>query len=159
MASEPHNDANGLDEQGFKPLTPEQASALRLSQPSLSPWAVILWQCVAGLVVALVAWGLSGQPAAFWSAGYGAMAVLIPAALFARGLMSGFTSFNAATATFGFFLWEAVKLLVSVVLIALAPRVVMDLVWPALVVGMLVTLKVYWVALRVRPKPKQILRV
>jgi ATP synthase protein I len=111
---------------------------------------------VAGLAVALIAWGLSGKASVGWSAGYGALAVIIPAALFARGLMSQFSSLNAATASFGFFVWEAVKLAVSIAMIAIAPRLVADLSWLALLAGLLVTLKMYWFALLKRPKPKQI---
>jgi ATP synthase protein I len=120
------------------------------------PWWVVGLQCVAGLAVALVAWGVSGKASVGWSAGYGALAVIIPAALFARGLMSQFSSLNAATASFGFFVWEAVKLAVSIAMIAMAPRLVVNLSWLALLVGLLVTLKMYWFALLKRPKPKQI---
>jgi ATP synthase protein I len=148
-------DADELEDQDFKPLTSQEAQALREREPALSPWWVVGLQCLAGLAVALVAWGLSGKAAA-WSAAYGALAVIIPAALFARGLMSQFSSLNAATASFGFFVWEAVKLAVSVAMIVLASRLVADLSWPALLAGLFVTLKMYWLALLKRPKPEQI---
>jgi ATP synthase protein I len=130
--------------------------ALRESDPALSPWWVVGLQCLAGLAVTLLAWGISGKAAVGWSAGYGALAVIIPAALFARGLMSRFSSINAATAGFGFFLWEAVKIAVSIAMIAVAPRLIADLSWLALLAGLFVTLKMYWLALLKRPKPKQI---
>ena len=148
-------DADELEDQDFKPLTSQEAQALREREPALSPWWVVGLQCLAGLAVALVAWGLSGKAAA-WSAAYGALAVIIPAALFARGLMSQFSSLNAATASFGFFVWDAVKLAVSVAMIVLASRLVADLSWPALLAGLFVTLKMYWLALLKRPKPEQI---
>jgi len=144
------------EEQEFKRLTAEQAQALRESDPALSPWWVVGLQCFAGLAVALLAWGVSGKASVGWSAGYGALAVIIPAALFARGLMSRFSSINAATAGFGFFLWEAVKIAVSIAMIAVAPRLIADLSWLALLAGLFVTLKMYWLALLKRPKPKQI---
>ncbi len=149
-------DADEPEEEIFKRLTAQEAQVLRERDPALSPWWVVGLQCVAGLVVTLVAWGISGQASVAWSAGYGALAVIIPAALFARGLMSQFSSLNAATASFGFFVWEAVKLAVSVAMIAMAPRLVVDLSWLALLAGLLVTLKMYWFALLKRPKPKQI---
>ena len=149
-------DADESEEQEFKRLTAEQAQALRESDPALSPWWVVGLQCLAGLAVALLAWGISGKAAVGWSAGYGALAVIIPAALFARGLMSRFSSINAATAGFGFFLWEAVKIAVSIAMIAVAPRLIADLSWLALLAGLFVTLKMYWLALLKRPKPKQI---
>jgi ATP synthase protein I len=148
-------DADELEDQDFKPLTSQEAQALREREPALSPWWVVGLQCLAGLAVALVAWGVSGKAAA-WSAAYGALAVVIPAALFARGLMSQFSSLNAATASFGFFVWEAVKLAVSVAMIVLASRLVVDLNWLALLAGLFVTLKMYWLALLKRPKPEQI---
>jgi len=149
-------DTDEPEEQEFKRLTAEQAQALRESDPALSPWWVVGLQCCAGLAVALLAWGVSGKASVGWSAGYGALAVIIPAALFARGLMSRFSSINAATAGFGFFLWEAVKIAVSIAMIAVAPRLIADLSWLALLAGLFVTLKMYWLALLKRPKPKQI---
>ena len=145
----PEHEATELD---FKPLTAAQAQALREQDPPLSPWWVVAGQVAAGLLVALAAWGLTGRPNAGWSAGYGALAVVIPAALFARGLMSQFSSINAMTAGFGFFVWEAIKISASVGLLIAAPRLVTDLDWLAMLIGLIVTLKVYWVALLMRPK-------
>ena len=149
-------DADGAEPEDFKRLTAQEAQALRESDPALSPWWVVGMQCVAGFATALVVWGVSGDVSVALSAAYGALAVIIPAALFARGLMSRFSSLHAATASFGFFLWEAVKLAVSIAMIAAAPRLIENLSWLALLVGLVVTLKMYWLALLMRPKPKQI---
>jgi ATP synthase protein I len=135
------------------PLSAAQAAALRQSDPALSPWFVVGLQVVAGAVVALL-FGVTVGGFAAMSAAYGAIAVIIPAALFARGIMSKFSSLNAATASFGFFLWEAVKIGASLLLIALAPRVIADLSWLAMLAGLFVTLKMYWLALLWRPRPK-----
>ena len=156
MARSPGFDADDANDQDFKRLTAQEAQSLRESDPALSPWWVVGLQCVAGVVVALIAWGVSGEASVGWSAGYGALAVIIPAALFARGLMSRFSSLNAATASFGFFLWEAVKIAVSISMLAAAPRLIENLSWLALLAGLVVTLKMYWLALLKRPKPKQI---
>jgi ATP synthase protein I len=134
------------------PLTAAQAQVLREENPSTSPWRVIAWQAVVGLLVALIAWGATGRVDSGWSAGYGALVVIVPAALFARGLMSQFSSINAVTAGFGFFVWEAIKISVSVGLLFAAPRLVANLDWLAMLIGLIVTLKVYWVALLMRPK-------
>ncbi len=149
-------DADEDEEFPIKRLTPQEAQALRASDPALSPWWVVGLQCLAGIAVALIAWGVSGKATVAWSAAYGAVAVIIPAALFARGLMSQFSSLNAATATFGFFVWEAVKMAVSVAMVVAAPRLIPDLSWLALLAGLFVTLKMYWLALLMRPRPKQI---
>jgi ATP synthase protein I len=148
--TEPDGDWNA---QPVVRLTAEQASLLRQQDPALSPWVVVGLQCLAGVVVALLAWVLVGGVAAI-SAAYGAIAVIIPAALFARGIMSKFSSLNAATSTFGFFLWEAVKLGASLMLVALAPRFIENLSWLAMLAGLFVTLKMYWLALLMRPRPK-----
>ena len=156
MALSQGYDADEADGEYFKPLTKAEAQDLRMRDPAVSPWWIVGLQCVAGVVVALIAWAVSGQSVVAWSAAYGALAVIIPAALFARGLMSQFSSINAATAGFGFFLWEAVKMAVSVAMVAAAPRLIENLSWLALMAGLFVTLKMYWLALLKRPKPEQI---
>lgn len=147
-------DTDGDDDLDFKPLTAQEANALRAAEPALSPWWVIGLQCVAGVLISGLAAAAFGS-AAGWSAAYGAVAVIVPAALFARGIMGRFASLNAAAATYGFFMWEAVKLVVSVVLVAVSPRLVVDLNWLAMFAGLFVTLKMYWLALLKRPKPKK----
>lgn len=142
------------EESDFSPLTPEQAQQLIAQNPSLSVWWVLSAQLVVGVVAAMVAGLLTGQGASAWSAFYGCLAVVIPGALFARGLRSQFSSISAVTAGFGFFVWEAVKIGVSVAMLAAAPRLVADLDWLAMLIGLIVTLKVYWLALLVRQKRK-----
>jgi len=153
IASIEEEDANPSD---FTPLTAEQAQVLREQQPSTSPWSIVGLQVVVGCLVALAAWGFTGKPVSGWSAAYGALAVVIPAVLFARGLMSQFASINAVTAGFGFFVWEAIKIAVSVGMLFAAPRLVVGLDWLAMLIGLIVTLKVYWLALLMRPKRKTV---
>lgn len=148
-------DADEEDELAYKRLTRQEAQVLRELHPPISPWRVIRLQVMVGVSLALLAWVLTKRPSAAWSAGYGALAVVIPAMLFARGLMSQFSSINAMTAGFGFFVWEAVKIFVSVAMLFAAPKLVIDLDWLAMLIGLLVTMKVYWVALLMRPKLKQ----
>jgi ATP synthase protein I len=142
----------------FKRLSVEEAQALRELQPSVSPWRIVGLQVAVGWLLALGAWGFTGRSAAGWSAAYGSLAVIVPAVLFARGLMSQFSSINAATAGFGFFVWEAIKIAVSVGMLFAAPQLVTDLDWLAMLIGLVLTLKVYWVALLMRPKSKNRLK-
>jgi len=93
---------------------------------------------------------VSGRMAAVYSAVYGALAVIVPAALFARGLTSRVASVNVGAAVFGFFLWEMVKIGLTVAMLFAAPRLVNDLSWPAMLAGLVVTMKVYCVALGFR---------
>jgi len=152
MATAAQFDADEFGDLPFKRLSAQEALALRIKQPPLSPWRVVGWQAAVGFVVALFAWFWTGRTGAGWSAAYGALAVVLPAALFARGLMSRFSSINAVTASFGFFVWEALKLAMTVVMLAAASRLVTNLDWLALLVGLVLTLKVYWMALLLRPK-------
>ena len=134
----------------FEPLTAEQVAELRKRQPLLSLWRVVVVQAVLGLVVAGFVWFLTERMAAVYSAVYGALAVIVPAALFARGLTSRVASVNVGAAVFGFFLWEMVKIGLTVAMLFAAPSLVKDLSWPAMLVGLVVTMKVYWVALGFR---------
>jgi ATP synthase protein I len=144
-------------ESEYKPLTADEARQLRQRNPSVSPWRVVVGQVVVGLVVALAAWGLTGRANAGWSAGYGALAVVIPAALFARGLTGRFASLNAGAALAGLMVWEMVKVALTVAMLAAAPRLVMDLSWPAMLIGLVLTMQAYWGALVLAPrKTKQI---
>jgi ATP synthase protein I len=137
-------------QEAFEPLTTEQVAELRKHQPLLSVWRVVGAQVVLGLLVATLVWFVSGRMAAVYSAVYGALAVIVPAALFARGLTNRVASANVGTAVFGFFLWEMVKIGLTVAMLFAAPRLVNDLSWPAMLVGLVVTMKVYWVALGFR---------
>ena len=140
---EDDGDVNGAEK--FRPLTAEEAQKLRLQQPLLSIWRVVLAQLVVGLVVAALTWLFTGRVSAAWSAAYGALAVVIPAALFARGLTSKATTLNSGTAVFGFLLWEMVKIGLTIAMLYAAIWLVKDLSWPAMLVGLVVTMKVYWV--------------
>ncbi|MGB4115921.1 MAG: ATP synthase subunit I [Polaromonas sp.] len=148
------------DDEVIKSLNRQEAQALRERNPALSPWVVLAGQAGGGVVVALAAWLLSGKVSVGWSALYGAMAVVIPGALFARGLMSRVSTINPAAAVTGFFLWEMVKIGLVLAMLFAAPRLVKDLSWPAMLVGLVVTMKVVWLVLwleaKVRRKSKMI---
>ena len=135
------------DVEAFKPLTREEAQKLRETVPLLSPWSVLAGQLAVGVLVACVTWALTGQRSAGWSALYGALAVVIPAALFARGLTGKVWSMNPGTAVAGFFLWEMVKIALTVAMLFAAPKLVSMLSWPAMLVGLVVTMKTSWIAL------------
>lgn len=150
IAPVPETDADGPEQ--FKPLTAEEARRLREQNPPVSPWWVVAGQVVVGLLTALVVWGVTGRQAAGWSAGYGALAVALPAAVFVRGLTGRFASLNPGTAVVGFFLWEMVKLALTMAMLFAAPRLVVGLSWPALLVGLVLAMKVYWVAMAFAPR-------
>ena len=142
------------DEIPFKQLSAEEARRLREENPPVSPWWVVAWQVVVGLVAALAAWALTGKQNMGWSAGYGALAVALPAAVFVRGLTGRFSSRNAGSAALGFMVWEMVKLALTMAMLVAAPGLVAALNWPALLVGLVLAMMVYWVALAYSPKKR-----
>ena len=137
-----------------QPLSPEQVLRVREQNPPLSPWRVVAGQAGVGLVAALLAWGFTGRQNVGWSVGYGALAVLLPAAVFARGLTGRFSSLDAGSAAAGFLVWEMVKIALTFAMLVAAPRLVVGLSWPALLIGLILAMKVYWVALAFAPRPK-----
>ncbi len=143
------------EEPAFKQWTADEAQALRLKSPSVSPWRVVGWQGMAGVVITLVAWLLWDTTVAL-SAGYGALVVMIPAAVLARGIMSPVSSMNAVSAALGFMVWEMVKIGLSVAMFFAAPQLIENLSWIALLVGVILTMKVYWVAAIYKSKPLKI---
>jgi len=148
----------GFQDSGFDetedeivPLTPAQIAAVKAANPAVSPWWVVAGQLAVGLLAVLLTWVFLGEAVAK-SLACGVLAVVVPAALFARGLTSRFAQANAGTAVMSFFLWELVKVVMTVGLLLAAHRWVTDLSWPAMLVGLVVTLKVYWLALAFRRK-------
>ncbi|MFM9991359.1 MAG: ATP synthase subunit I [Burkholderiaceae bacterium] len=135
------------DSEDFQPLTAVQAQALREKTPPLSVWRVVGAQLLVGLLVALVAGFFTQRSTVAISAFYGSLAVALPAALFARGLASKVNHIHPLAQAIGFLVWEGVKLILTAAMLMLAPKMISDLSWPALLTGLVVTLKVYWMAL------------
>jgi ATP synthase protein I len=139
----------------FVPLTPEQAAVIRAANPTTSPWWVVIGQIVLGLLVVGLALVWFDERIAK-SVACGVLAVVVPAALFARGLTSQFAKANVGAAVMSFFLWELVKIVVTLGILLAAHRLVAGLSWPAMLVGLVVAIKVYWLALAFRRKGKPV---
>lgn len=133
----------------FKPLTAQEASAWRQRFPQMSVWRMVWMQAVVGALVALIAWWVTGRAAVGWSAAYGALSVVLPAALFARAVARQSPG-NAGAAMVRIFAWELIKLLLCIAMLAAAPKLVPNLSWLALLTGLIVVMKTYWIALLVR---------
>ena len=129
----------------FKTLSRQEAQALKAKLPQVSPWRVVAAQAVAGLLCAVITWLLTQRSGAAWSALYGALAVVLPGALLARGMTRGAGSPVAAAA--GFLFWEMLKIGVAIAMLVIAAKVVPGLSWPVLLLTMVVCMKVNWVAL------------
>lgn len=135
------------DAESFQPLTSQEAQLLRQTLPLLSVWRVVVAQVLMGVVVALLAGLMTSKWNVAWSAGYGALAVTVPAALFARGMTSPVTSASVGASVTGFLLWEIVKIGLTLAMLMVAPKVVPQVSWPAMLVGLVLTMKVYWMVL------------
>lgn len=144
MKHQAHESEFEDEEPQIKPLTPEEAAVWRKRQPAMSMWRIVALQTLMGVAVALVAWWIAGRTAG-WSAAYGALAIVVPAALFARGVARN--SGGAPGAIARLFAWEFVKLVLCIAMLAAAPFLVPNLHWLALLAGMVVTMKTYWLVL------------
>jgi ATP synthase protein I len=65
-----------------------------------------------------------------------------------RGTQAG----HPSAAMLRFFVWELIKLALTVAFLAAAPWVIGDLSWLAMLAGIVAAMKMYWVALVVRPR-------
>lgn len=128
-------------------LTAAEAAVLRKRIARFSPWHVIAVQGLVGLLVVAVAGLAFGKPIWAFSAAYGALAVILPAMLFARGLSRQRNAHAPAAALAGMFVWEMVKILLTLAMLFAAPRVVTDVSWLALLAGFVVTMKASWLAM------------
>lgn len=127
-------------------LTAEQAEDFRRRHPSLSLWRVIGAQLVWGGSAAGLAW-LVFDAVISMSVGCGVIAVALPAAVFARGISPVAGRSSAAGSVLNFLVWELVKLVLTAALLAAAFSWLDGLNGLAVLAGMVVAMKVYWVAL------------
>lgn len=135
------------DELPFKKLTPDEAAALRLRNPSLSPWRVIAAQAALGVLIAAIAGWVTGTQAATLSALYGALVVVLPGVLMARGTTSPVSRSAPMTGAVMVMFWAVVKMGASVLMLLAAPKVIGSLSWPALLIALGANMQVYWLAL------------
>ncbi len=131
----------------FQPLTAEQADVWRQKNKFVSPWRVVALQAFVGALVAVLIGLISGQFRLAASAAWGVVAVVLPAIVFVRALGRQMRQIQSGSAMLSLFVWEFVKVILTVALLLAAPRVVADLSWFALVASFVVTIKVYWLAM------------
>ena len=140
-------DSEEINDEAYKQLTAEEALTLQSSFRAMSPWRIIGWQALVGLGLTLLGWAVASSAAVTWSVAYGALCVVVPALVFARGLQRQQRAAHVGAALGGFFVWEMVKVVLTVAMLFAAPRLVEGLNWLALLAGFVVTMKVYWVAM------------
>jgi ATP synthase protein I len=136
----------GLEKE-FKPLTAEEAQAFRQRNPVSSPWSVLWLQVAVGVLMAVLTGWVSGQLRLAASVAWGVVAVVVPAVVFVRALGRQMRRTQPGSALVGLMVWELVKVILTVALLLVAPQVISDLSWLALVASFVVTMKVYWLAM------------
>lgn len=135
------------------PLTRAEVQGLLLRKPQVSVWRVVALQAAVGMVVALGAWlASSGNWPVVLSALYGAAIIAVPSALFALSIQLWLSKLKPGVAVYGFALGELLKIGLTIVLLFFAPRIIQPLSWAAMLIAVVVTLQVYWVALILRGK-------
>ncbi|PIT80204.1 ATP synthase subunit I [Limnohabitans sp. 15K] len=138
---------DAVTEPEFKPLTADEAQAWRLNNPAIMPWRIIGLQMGVGALMVLLTWLLMDPPQMAASVAWGVVAVVIPAMVFVRALSRQIQFGKPKSALMGLFVWELVKIVLTVALLLVAPKVIPDLSWLALVASFVVTTKVYWLAM------------
>ena len=101
---------------------------------------IVSLQLIATVVVGLIAALLGGWPAMF-SAVLGGLCCVVPNAIMALRLFAAAESGRANPATF--FIWEFVKIALTLALLGATAWLYRDLNWLALVAGIIVALKSY----------------
>lgn len=148
----PNDDVS--EEPAFRRYSPQEIEQLRKASPQISPWRVVLWMLMAAVVIGVISLIIFDMPTAL-SAAYGSLVVALPAAVLARGMTSPLSRMNIASGAMAFMLWEMVKIGLSIGMLMLAPSLIAALNWPALLIGLILTMKVYFVAAVIKPKPQQ----
>ena len=106
-----------------------------------------------GLAIAALVLLATGDPLLMASALYGAAVVAVPGALMARGATSRLGTISPLTSTVNIMGWATVKIVVSVVMLALASRIVPGLHWPVMLATLVVCMQTYRVrAALARPR-------
>lgn len=138
------------EDEDFKPLSAEAAQRIEKNSPRVSPLRLLGWQVCSTVVLAVLAWSFARDMAAVWSVVYGAVAVMLPAVLFMKGMtqLRNAGGKDAGSALVIFMACEFGKLTLAALMLFLAPKFLgADLNWIGLLVSVVVTLKIYWVAL------------
>lgn len=104
-------------------------------------------QVLVGVAVAVLTGVVSGQFRLAASVAWGGVSVVVPGIVFARALARQMRLKQAGAALASLFVWELVKIVLTVALLLAAPKVIAGLSWLALVAGFVVTMKVYWLAM------------
>lgn len=133
------------------PLTVQQAEVLKqkLGGIKLEDFLirVSMWQLTAAVLMGMLVWLLWREKATVVAIFYGAMCAVLPSALIAfvvkRRMATGVLK-HSGDMLLGLFVLELIKVVVAICLLLAAPLVLGSPQWVAVVVGFVLTLKIYW---------------
>ena len=137
-------------EEEFTPLSAEEARQWRSRQHTIPVWHTLAWQIGVGLCVAAGV-GLMWQSETLArSAAYGTFAVVLPQTLLLRGMANLQGRWSPEALLLRFFVWELVKIALTIAILGSAVKVLGEVSWPALLAGLVVTMKANWLLLAFR---------
>lgn len=134
------------EEDAVEVWTKEQVAAWRAQNPPVSLWWIVRWQIAVALVLVLLVWLFAGSLVVVQSVIYGALCAVLPNALFAHGLRER-VGYGVQQRMGLFVVWEVAKIAMTIAMLYLAPKVIDEINWLALLAGFVVTIKLYWLAL------------
>ena len=140
---EENEDSEFAEGEQAKPLSKAEVQAIVSSQPSVAPGVIVGAQFAVAVAGALVAYGLTQSGNSAKSAFIGGLIAAVPNGFMAYGL----TRSLLKGSVLGLFVWEAVKILMTIALFAVVAVSVRGLEWVPLLLTFVVALKMVWVAL------------
>lgn len=134
-------------EEEFTALSSEEARQWRTRQPLSPAWHPLAWQIGIGLIASTVI-GLAWQSVMLSkSAAFGVFAVVLPNALLLRGMAGAGKHWGPEALLLRLLVWELVKIALTIVILYSANKVLAEMSWPALLAGLVVTMKANWFVL------------
>jgi len=134
-------------EEEYKSLNADEARQWRALQQPSPIWRALALQAGIGLVVS-AGIGLAGRSEALaWSAAYGMLAVVFPQMLLFRGMAGMQGRWSPDALLLRLLVWELVKIALTVAILCSASKMLGEMSWPALIAGLVVTMKANWLLL------------
>ena len=134
-------------EEEFTALSSEEARQWRLRQQVSPAWHSIAWQIGIGLIASTVI-GLVWQSVMLaQSVAFGVFAVVLPNTLLLRGMAGAGKHWGPEALLLRLLVWELVKLALTIAILYSADKVLGEMSWPALLAGLVVTMKANWLVL------------
>jgi ATP synthase protein I len=141
--SRPFTDDALSDDAVAKRLSEAEVKAIVSQQPQVRPAVIVAAQFAVAVAGALVAFGLTQSGNSAKSAFIGGLIAAVPNALMAYGL----TRSLLKGSVLGLFVWEAVKIFMTIALFAVVAVSVRGVEWVPMLLTFVVALKMVWVAL------------